>query len=383
MLERGSYYGFRSLIVLYMINEAIALEDAEAVTIFSSLVTGLLISQVIGALVGDLLIGNRKAIIIGGLIQAIGVFTLCIPSVTGLYSGLFLILLGNGLYTPNIISNFGKAYLKKEKLLDSGFALLYLAMYLGSFLGIILIGFWSHEYSFSIGFITSGILMLISTIPILFTEEKFITAPPTHNKLYLNKNNINIAIMFVVVGLFWAIYEVLNFRFYDLQLGLKEVSTLPIPKPIWETINSVFILPVTVIIAIVWTYFYSSQYFKLMLGFIFGVVSFGILFLIPKTPTDQHTIIFLISLLFLGFAEAHIAPIVYATITKYSNPKYLAIIISLAFIPTRGFALIFGLFNETFYNNPTLGVTFGIITMSIIAIGLYGVIVWNRKSPSL
>ena len=69
-----------------------------------------------------------------------------------------------------------------------------------------------------------------------------------------------------------------------------------------------------------------------MLGFIFGAISYGIiLFLIPEVPIEQHTITYLISLLFFGISEIHITPIIHSILTKYSNLKYLAIPVSLAF----------------------------------------------------
>ena len=111
MFERASYYGFRALIILYMVGETLKMESDEAISIYGWLMGSLVFSQIIGALFGDLLIGNRKSVIIGGVIQAVGVFILCIPSTTGLYLGLFLIVLGNGFFTPNITSNFGKLYL--------------------------------------------------------------------------------------------------------------------------------------------------------------------------------------------------------------------------------------------------------------------------------
>lgn len=79
MLERASYYGFRALVVLYMVGETLKMERTEALTIYGWLIGSLVFSQIIGGLFGDLLIGNKKSIIIGGIIQAIGAFSLCIP----------------------------------------------------------------------------------------------------------------------------------------------------------------------------------------------------------------------------------------------------------------------------------------------------------------
>ena len=378
MFERASYYGFRALVVLYMVGETLKMENKEALTIYGWLTASLVFSQIVGALFGDLLIGNRKSIIIGGIIQAIGTFSLCIPSTTGLYLGLFLVVLGSGFFTPNIISNFGKLYLNKTKLLDSGFTIFYLAINLGSFLGILLIGYLGETYGYNIGFVLSGLLMLISLVPILISKEKTLDEIEK-NEFSLNRRILNILIAFIVVGLFWGFYEISSIRTFDLQLQLSEISTLDIPKHLWQSINSIFILPISLIAIILWTYFYSSQFFKLMVGFIFGVISFGILFLIPEVPTEQHTITYLVSLLFLAIAEIHVAPIIHSILTKNSNPKYLAILISLAFLPTRLISLIFGLFNDELYDNPMLGLKIGIVGMTIIGIGLIGYVVWNKN----
>ncbi|MCF7569641.1 MFS transporter [Sabulilitoribacter arenilitoris] len=379
MLERASYYGFRALVVLYMVGETLNMERTEALTIYGWLVGSLVFSQIIGGLFGDLLIGNKKTIIIGGIIQAIGAFSLCIPSTTGLYLGLFLVVLGSGFFTPNIISNFGKTYLNKTKLLDSGFTIFYLAINLGSFLGILLIGYLGETYGYNIGFVISGILMLISIIPIILSKEKGMDEIEK-NEFPIGKRILNILIAFIVVGLFWGFYELSSIRTFDLQLQLSEISTLGIPNHLWQSINSIFILPISIIAIILWTYFYSSQFFKLMLGFVFGVISFGILILIPEVPTEQHTVTYLISLLFLAISEIHIAPIIHSILTKYSNPKYLAILISLAFLPTRLISLIFGLFNDKLYDNPMLGLKIGIAGMVVVGIGLIGYVWWNKKT---
>ncbi|WCO03526.1 POT-type proton-dependent oligopeptide transporter [Psychroserpens ponticola] len=379
MLERGSYYGLRILIILHMTGIVLKMERTEALSIMGWFTGSIVVSQILGALLGDLIIGNKKAIIFGGIIQAFGAFTLCITSTTGIYIGLFLVVLGSGFYTPNIISNFGKLYLNKTKLLDSGFTIFYLAINLGSFLGMSLIGYFGEEYGYNIGFIISGILMLISIIPILISKDK-IEDKKFKNEFPMGKRILNISLAFIVVGLFWGIYQISYIRISDLQFEFSEISSLNIPKHLWQTINSTLILPISIIAIIVWTFFYSTQFFKLMIGFIFGAISYGIIYLIPGVPTEKHTILYIIALLFLGIAEIHIAPIIHSILTKYSNPKYLAILISLAFIPTRLFGFIFGLFNDRFYDNPTLGIKLGIIAMVIISVGLIVYVFWEKKN---
>src|SRR5690554_2009976 len=174
MLERASYYGFRILLILYMTGEVLKMDRTEALNIYVWFTGSFMISKIIGAILGDLVIGNKKALFIGGITQAIGAFCLCIPSTTGLYLGLFLVVIGNGFYMPNIIANFGKIYLNKTKLLDSGFTIFYLAINLGAFLGTSLIGIIGERYGYNFGFILAGTLMLFSIIPLLITKEKVV-----------------------------------------------------------------------------------------------------------------------------------------------------------------------------------------------------------------
>lgn len=379
MLERASYYGLRALAILYMTGEILNMDSTKALNIYGWFTGSVLISILIGALLGDLVFGNRKTIIIGGLLQAFGAFTLCFPSETGLYIGLFLIGLGSGFYTPNIISNFGKSYLNKTKLLDSGFTIFYFAINLGSFLGIFLLGYLGEKYGYKIGFAIGGILMLISLVPIIKLKDKFEKETFT-NELSISNRILKISITLLAIGLFWGIYEISNIRILDLQLEFGGISSLNISKSVWQSINSILVLPLSLIAIILWTYFYNSQFFKLILGFIFGVISFLILLTIPDVPTEKHTIIYLIAILFLGISEIHISPIVHSILTKYSNPKYLAILIGLSLIIAKLFIAFFGLFNDRFFENPVLGLKFGIITLTIVCSGLIGYVVLNKKT---
>lgn len=364
-----------------MVGETLKMEKTEALHIYGWFTLAFIFSQILGALLGDLLIGNKKSILIGGIIQALGAFMLCWPSTTGLYVGLLLVVLGNGFFTPNIISNFGKTYLNKTKLLDSGFTIFYFAINLGSLLGVLLIGYLGKTYGYNIGFITSGLLMLISIIPVFLSKENRLDDiekidSPISNRI------LNIFIAFIVIGLFWGFYELSSMYIFNVQIQLRQVSALGIPNHLWESINSIFILLVSLIAIVLWRYYYSNQFFKLMLGFMFAVISFGILFFIPEVPTEQHTTTYLISLLFLAISEIHIAPIINSILTKYANPKYLAILISLSFLPTRLISSFFGLFNDKLYYNPILGLKIGTIGMTVVGIGLVGYVMIHKKNKS-
>jgi len=378
-LERASYYGFRSLLILYMIDSFQKINRTDAFNIYAWFTFLLLFSKIIGAIIGDLIIGNRKAIIAGGIIQAIGFFSFCIHSTIGLYIGLFFVSFGNGLYTPNITSNFGKLYFNKTKLLDAGFTILYLAASLGAFISVITIGNIKEKYDWNFSFIVIGILMLLSIIPIIINNDNKLEQA-TNNELNTKNRTINIIIAFIVVSLFWFFYHIGNYQIIDLQLKLREFLKLDFPKKLWTYLDSVFIIPISLIAIITWTYYYINQYYKLLIGLIFGFLSFAILFMIPEIPTEKHLIIYFTSLLLLDISVIHISPIFYSILTKNSNPKYLAILFSLTDVPIGLFYGIIGIYNKKFYDNPLFSLKFTIIGMMILIFGLIIFIKWKKKN---
>lgn len=376
LFERASYYGLRAIMVLYMIGESLQMSRDEALGIYGMFTLYLVFSQIPGALIGDLLIGNKRAMIAGGIIQAIGAFVFCIPSITGLYIGLGLVLLGGGLFTPNITAHFGKMYLGKTKLLDSAFTIFYLMINLGATIGIVTIGYIGEKLGFRIGFMLAGILMLIAVVFPLLSKDSNILVSEQVTMSSINQRVIKILAAFLLVGLFWTTYEMTSIRVYEIQSILADNILL---KSIWSSLNSIFIITIGIILTLLWTFFYYRQFIKVTIGFIFGTISFGLLLLIPETPTKHHLLIYFISLLFLGISEVHIAPIIHSILTKYTNPKYLAIIISLAFIPTRLLSIGIGLFNDYLYKNSIFTLKLGMILMILISIGLIIYVLINKK----
>lgn len=370
MLERASYHGIRAALVLYLVTGSLQMNTNEALSIAGWFGLTVIVAQVLGAILGDLLIGNRNAIILGGILNAIGAFCLSIPSSIGLYIGLFLVVLGSGLYNPNVIANFGKLYLNKTKLLDSAFTFFYIVIELGGFLGVLYIGYIGETYTWSLSFIVAGGVMLCSMILIVISKEDIQPEEVPRNSLPVKERNLKVALAFLLVTLFELIYEISDIRFFDLEGQLSEALVLVLPNYIWSSLGLVFLLPISFLAFILWTFFYQSSFLKLIIGSVLASTSYLILFLIPEVPKDQHTVLYLIALSFLSISEVYINPIIHSTLTRYTKPKYLAILISLAFIPTRLFALILGLFSEDLHQNPLMAIQIGMMAMLVFAIVL-------------
>ncbi|WP_300567916.1 MFS transporter [Flavobacterium sp.] len=382
VLERASYYGIRALILIYMI-DSLNLPEQDASKIYGFFIGALVFTQIFGALLGDLVLGNKKAMLIGGILQALGSFTLCIPSVMGLYIGLGLILLGSGLYSSNILSQFGKLYLNKKMLIDSGFSIFYLVTSLGAMIGGFAIMHVLEFTNYQFGFIFGGILMLLSVLICYFIKEKKEADETINYKIDFDKRLLTILAFILIIAVYWGVYDYSSngFVYLDYQFSESYAMSRWIPN-LFTTFSIAFLLPFGIIASIIWAFWYNSQLTKITTGFVLGAIALLILLFIPEPLGDSSVLIFIFSMFLLNLAEIHIAPILYSILTVNSNPKYLATIISLSFIPIR----IFSYLISPFIKNSTGGlfsIMLGAIILSIIAaVLIIAMMVKKRDSKS-
>lgn len=380
MFERASYYGIRAILIIYLIEGSLKMEETEAVNLYAMFSFAYIISKILGAIIGDLLLGNKQSMVLGLILQTVGAFSLCFTSIIGVYPGLCLVTLGGGLYAPNIMSNFGKMYLHKLKLLDAGYMMFYLAVNLGSFLGVLLIVALNDEYGFSTSFICSGILMILSIAPLLFLKGQKPTTHLIHTKLNTNKRITIIGLAFLFIGVFWLFYNISYFGYHHIEVNFRINTSIGISPSSWSSIDSFSYIPVILFAVVIWTYFYTSQIIKLLIACVFGATSFTTLLLIPETPEKEHLAYFFISMILLRISEAHISPITHSILAKYCNPKYLAILISLVFIPTQIFYFISIFLNTYIYESTIYLVIIGVSGMIILSVIL---IRYNRINNKL
>ncbi len=369
LLERASFYGIRGLIFLYMIKGTIGISIQNAHNFYAWFVSSFVFSQILGAIIGDLIIGNKKAIIIGGILQAVGAFVLCIPSHFGLYLGMGLIVLGSGLYTPNILSQYGKLYLNKSELMDAGFTIFYEAVNVGAFIGGALIAYLGYP-NFTYGFIAAGILMLISVSILLFNMDDISNLNLISSKNSFRMRSLNVIVSILIIGVFWGLYDYSQ-NGQTFLINKLENFILNFPKYIWSLVSHSIALIIGIIACLIWSYYYYSQLSKIVVGFLLASIALGILLFIPDKISDGSVLIFILSGLILSIAEIHIAPILYSILTKNTNPKYLAIVISLSFIPTSILQLMPGI---SFINKDIdgmLAIAISAIIFGIIGIGLF------------
>lgn len=178
MWERFSYYGMRALLVLFLTatfaNGGFEMAELDAFTIYG-IFTGLVyVTPIIGGVLADKILGQRKTIYIGGLTMAIGQFLLAASAMsdgsemawrqTIFYAGLGILILGNGFFKPNISTMVGELYDNNDPRKDAGFTIFYMGINLGAFLSPLVAGYLGEQIAWEYGFMSAGVGMLLGTI---------------------------------------------------------------------------------------------------------------------------------------------------------------------------------------------------------------------------
>ena len=177
MWERFSYYGMRALLVLFLVTSITgggwAWERAEALQLYA-VYTGLVyLTPIIGGWIADKYLGYRNAVILGALIMTIGHASMAMDTRVFFFIGLACLIIGNGLFKPNISSIVGQLYTHDSDKKDSAYTIFYMGINAGAFLGILLCGYIGEKVGWSYGFGLAGIFMFFGMLQFSFVQKIF------------------------------------------------------------------------------------------------------------------------------------------------------------------------------------------------------------------
>ena len=178
MWERFSYYGMRALLVLFLIAEASkggwGWSREEALSLYGWYTLLVYLTPILGGYIADRLLGTRRSVLLGGFIIAAGHVSLFMDTVTSFYIGLGLIVIGTGLFKPNISAIVGQLYGKdNEGARDGGYTLFYMGVNAGAFFGISLCGYIGEKISWNLGFGLAGIFMILGALQFWLSQGLF------------------------------------------------------------------------------------------------------------------------------------------------------------------------------------------------------------------
>jgi POT family proton-dependent oligopeptide transporter len=196
MWERFSYYGMRALLVLFLTTSLAGggwqWDRKEALQLYG-IYTGLVyLTPILGGMIADKLLGYRKAVISGAFIMTLGHASMAWDTPFFFYLGLTCLIIGNGLFKPNISSIVGQLYAKDEDKKDAAYTIFYMGINAGAFLGILLCGYIGEKVGWSYGFGLAGVFMLFGMLQFAFAQKIFgtIGLSPAKEEA-LAKTNVN------------------------------------------------------------------------------------------------------------------------------------------------------------------------------------------------
>ena len=186
MWERYSFYGTRALLMLYMTHSvasgALGMTDMKAGAVYGFYTATVYLLSLPGGWFADRIVGQRKAVLLGGILIACGDFSLASPGIPMYYAGLGLLMLGTGLLKPNVSTMVGQLYPQGDRRRDSGFSIFYMGINIGAF-SPLLVSWVGEKVNWRLAFATSGVGMVAGVVQYLITGkylgEAGLLSPPS------------------------------------------------------------------------------------------------------------------------------------------------------------------------------------------------------------
>lgn len=176
MWERFCYYGMRVLLTLYLV-KSLMKGDAEAALVYGAYTGLVYAAPILGGRMADKFLGYRYAVILGGILMAIGEFIILGGTDQFMLIGMGALIIGNGYFKANISTIVGKLYRDNDPRRDSGFTIFYIGINVGALLATTVVAFVGETYGFKYGFALAGIGMLMGIFIFWMGRAKYSAAP--------------------------------------------------------------------------------------------------------------------------------------------------------------------------------------------------------------
>ncbi len=371
MWERFSYYGMRAILTLFLIstltsdNPGFGWTETEAINLYKWYTFLVYLLSIVGGYIADKYWGQKRTVLIGGILLCFGHGILAIEALWAFYTGLGLIILGVGGLKPNISTMVGGLYPPGDDRRDKGFTIFYIGINLGAFLSALIVGYVGEVHGWHYGFGLAGIGMVLGQT-VFMLGQKYLTgigegtqnlspselAAKKRPLTGIEKDRIKVMLIsFVLIIVFWGAFEqagglmnIYTAQKTDLSLGF----TIPllgldaVPASWFQSVNALFIILLGVPIAAFWYKWKvkgkeSSSLFKMAIGVI--IMGWGFLFMTAATlqfeANGQSAMYWLVfAYLFHTIGELCASPVALSFITKLAPLKYASLMMGLYFAVT-------------------------------------------------
>ena len=406
MWERFSYYAMRGILVLYLtatwLNGGLGYDEKFSTTVYG-LATGLCyFTPLFGGWLSDRYLGQRKSIVVGGFIMVLAEFLLFAPELftstaanltpeqlehnqligrIGLFSGLFLLIIGNGFFKPNISSIVGDLYEPGDKRLDSAFSIFYMGINLGAVMAPLIVGLLADNvfattyvdangvtqitHGYRYGFLAAAVGVLVGQLLFVFLSNKYLgnigiepkgaakaaeSATEEVKVPLTRQEKERIAVIFIFF--FFAVFFFAgmeqagaSFNLYANKYIDRNVFGFEVPTAWLQMINPFFVI----VLAPVFAYFWNTRlgqalntplkmglglivlgigfWFMLIAGFQRGAMWEGGLNIVDNTDvTIKAGMIWMILTYFLHtIGELSLSPVGLSIVTKLSPARFASL----------------------------------------------------------
>ena len=279
MWERFSFYCMLSILALYM-NEALGFSTATVGQIYGAYIGLVYFSPLFGGLLADRVLGFGRAIMIGAAFMGLGHFLLAFPPLPTFFAGLACLIIGNGLFKPNISTLLGNLYRDRPEKRDEAYNIFYMGINVGAFFSPLVAAYLRNNFGWHYAFGAAGIGMIISII-IFFSLRKYTVAGETANASQQATPEIQLTpaqekerisallLVFAIVIVFWMAFHqngyTLTFWARDatnatgmLALAIDKTHLAETGEPrlageLTQAINPFFVLAFTPLVVFVWS----------------------------------------------------------------------------------------------------------------------------------
>ena len=213
MWERFGYYLMIGIFTLYLkdANQGFEMSEAESASLYGTFIALVFFTPFIGGLLADRVLGYRLPIVIGGILMGVGYCMMGVHSFAMLYSGMILVIAGNGLFKPNISTLLGNLYnnddYRDQK--DEGYNIFYMGINIGAFVCNIVSAFLINKYGYSIAFVGAGVGMFVGVVVFLLGNKHYSSgdvkkvAVPGEKAWWIDLSIVVVpAVLFAIIGYF-------------------------------------------------------------------------------------------------------------------------------------------------------------------------------------
>ncbi|MFC7537568.1 peptide MFS transporter [Sphingomonas sp. GCM10030256] len=226
MWERFSYYGMRALLIFYLTKHWLFADD-KANLIYGAYTSLVYITPVLGGYIADRYLGQRKAVLFGGLLLAVGHSLMAVEGTGGqqdatinvFWAALAFIIVGSGFLKANISVMVGQLYKLTDIRRDGAYTVFYMGINVGAAIGTILVGYLGETIGWGYGFGLAGIGMLAGLVVFVLGKRVLNGAGEAPRPLSRNKEMTLYAVGLAAVAVCWALVQ-----YQDVIQGLLIVS---------------------------------------------------------------------------------------------------------------------------------------------------------------